>query len=187
VIGTSVKFRKGLARFGVRALFAAGLLSTLGGCAYWDLWDGDPAALLTDSSKWVVLPMRAFVSHENVEVEGMQLCTLKQCGYDAAIERFKVSGSDAKLWEDSLAHPRQLAALIAKPHPKSTIPPPSVDAQPFATGQWTGIQLAMTGGKKQHHLSAYVVGNRHETSTTFIVVMAAQADIARRLILEAAQ
>ncbi len=160
---------------------------TLASCAYWDLWDGDPAASLPDSGKWVVLPMRAFVSRANITVEGMQLCTLRQCGYDAAIERFTVTGPDAALWEQSLSQPRQLAALIGKPYPKSKIPAPKVSVETFSTGKWRGVQLTMSGGKREHRLNSYVVGERNEKGTTFIVVMAANADIAKKLVVEAAQ
>jgi hypothetical protein len=174
-----------------RQLLTGGLLgvalTTLAGCAYWDLMDGDPAATLSDESKWVVLPMRAFVSRDDISVEGMQLCTQRQCGYDAAIERFTVTGSAAATWEKSLKQPRQLAALVGKPYPKSILPKPQVDAKPFSTGQWTGIQLDMTGGKQAHHFSSYVVGQPSARGTTFVVVMAANDEIARKLVTEATQ
>jgi len=162
-------------------------LTALASCAYWNLWDGDPAASLSDSPRWVVLPMRSFVSRENITVEGMQLCTLRRCGYDAAIERFIVTGRDAAQWEKALTQPAQLAALVGKPYPKSILPKPVVSAEPFSTGSWTGLQLAMTGGKKAHHFNSYVVGERNANGTTFIVVVAANADIARKLVLEAAR
>lgn len=174
-----------------RQLLAGSLLgvalTALAGCAYWNLWDGDPAVSLPDSSKWVVLPMRSFVSRDDITVEGMQLCTVRQCGYDAAIERFTVRGRDAAVWEKALTEPRQLAALVGKPYPKSVLPKPEVSAEPFTAGKWTGIQLAMTGGKKAHHFSSFVVGERNQNGTTFIVVIAAHEDIARKLVLEATQ
>ncbi len=174
-----------------RRLLAAGLLGgaliSLASCAYWDLWDGDPAVSLPDSGKWVVLPMRAFVSRNDINVEGMQLCTVRQCGYDAAIERFTVTGSDAAVWEKSLSNPHQLAALIGKPYPKSTMPAPKVSVEAFSSGKWTGVQLAMSGGKKAHHLSGYVVGDRNEKGTTFIVVIAGDAEVARQLVLQSTQ
>ena len=162
-------------------------LSVLASCAYWNLWDGDPAASQPDAAKWTVLPMRSFVSRDDITVEGMQLCTLRQCGYDAAIERFTVTGSDAAIWEKALSRPQQLAALVGKPYPKSTLPRPEVNAQPFDAGSWTGIQFAMTGGKRAHHFASYVVGERNAKGTTFVVVIAAHEDIARKLVLEATQ
>jgi hypothetical protein len=162
-------------------------LTSLASCAYWNLVNGDPAASLPDSSKWVVLPMRNFVSRDNIEVEGMQLCTRRQCGYDATIERFTVTGPAAATWAKSLTQPHELAALVGKPYPKSVLPKPKVSAEPFSTGQWTGIQFAMTGGKQAHHFNSYVVGQPTAKGTTFVVVMAATDEIARKLVLEATQ
>ena len=179
--------RKGLARYGVRALFAGVGLLTLAGCSLFDLWAGDPAVSLPDSRSWVVLPMRAFVSRENIRVDGLQLCTKMRCGYDAAIERFTVTGPDALAIERSLAEPKRLAALLAQPDAKTKIPPPKVSVDSFGSGDWKGIQLAMTGGKKAHHINAYAVGQRKAGETSFIVVIAGEPRIARKLIDEATQ
>lgn len=179
--------RKGLARYGVRALFAGVGLLTLAGCSLLDLWAGDPAVSLPDSRSWVVLPMRAFVSRENIRVDGLQLCTKMRCGYDAAIERFTVTGPDALAIERSLAEPKRLAALLVKPDAKAKVPPPKVSVDSFDSGDWKGIQLAMTGGKKAHHINAYAVGQRKAGETSFIVVIAGEPRIARKLIDEATQ
>ena len=183
----SVTLRKGLARHGVRALFAGVGLVALAGCSLFDMWTGDPAVSLPDSGSWVVLPMRAFVSRENIRVDGLQLCTKMRCGYDAAIERFTVTGPGALAIERSLAEPKRLAALLAKSDPKSKIPPPTVSVDSFGSGGWQGIQLAMTGGKKAHHFNAYAVGQRKADETSFIVVIAGEPRIARKLIDEATQ
>ncbi|PRH86496.1 hypothetical protein C5L14_14240 [Labrys okinawensis] len=163
-----------------------GLLA-LAGCSLFDLWAGDPAVSLPDSGSWVVLPMRAFVSRENIRVDGLQLCTKMRCGYDAAIERFTVTGPDALAIERSLSEPRRLAALLAKSDPKTKTPPPKVSVDGFASGDWRGVQLAMTGGKKSHHFNAYAVGQRQEGGASFIVVIAGEPRIARKLIDEATQ
>ncbi|WP_448952829.1 hypothetical protein [Labrys neptuniae] len=185
MIPFSITLRKGLARYGVRALFAGAALVVLAGCSLFDLWAGDPAVSLPDSPSWVVLPMRAFVSRDSVHVDGLQLCTRARCGYDAAIERFSVTGPDALAFEKSLAQPRKLAALIAKPYPNAKTPPPTVKVDSFDTGDWRGVQLAMTGGKRAHHINAYAVGRRHEEGASFIVVIAGDAAVARKLIDEA--
>ncbi len=163
-----------------------GLLA-LAGCSLFDLWAGDPAVSLPDSRSWVVLPMRSFVSRENIRVDGLQLCTRARCGYEAAIERFSVTGPDALAIEKSLADPKRLTALLTRPDPKAKIPPPKVRIDSFGSGNWKGIELAMTGGKKPHQLSAYAVGQRQENGASFIVVIAREAEVAKKLIAEATQ
>lgn len=187
MIAFSATLRKGLARHGVRALFAGLGLVALASCSLFDLWAGDPAVSLPDSRSWVVLPMRAFVSRESVHVDGLQLCTRARCGYDAAIERFSVTGPDALAVERSLTEPNKLAALLAKPYPKAKAPPPKVKVDSFDSGGWKGVQLAMTGGKKAHQVNAYAVGRRQQDGTSFIVVIAREAEIASKLIAEATQ
>ncbi|MDQ0394026.1 hypothetical protein [Labrys monachus] len=151
-----------------------------------DYWIGDAAATMPDQGSWQVLPMRAFLTNRDVRVEGMQLCTLARCGYDAALERFTATGEEAAALERALAQPRQLAAAIARPaRPGSKTPPPQVVAENFGNGAWSGVHLAMTGGAKSRHVEGYAVSRRGPAGTTFIVLIAADAAVSKRLIIAA--
>ena len=171
-------------RYGARAFFIGAGLIALTACDY---WVGDPAAPLPDQGAWLVLPMRSFVTNPDVRVDGMQLCTLAKCGYDAAIERFTATGAEATALERSLAEPRQIARAIDRPERGATTPPPKVDVENFGNGAWTGLHLTMTGGKKARHVDGYVVSRRSQAGTTFIVVIAADEAVSKRLVLSATQ
>jgi hypothetical protein len=179
VISSGSRLEKGLARHGARALFLAAGLAGLASCDY---WIGDAAATMPDEAAWQVLPMRAFLSHPNVDVGGMQLCTVARCGYDAAIERFTATGDQASALERSLGEPRQLAASIDRPEPGSKMPPPKVTVEDFGNGGWSGLHVSMIGGKKSHRIDGYVVSRRNPAGTTFIVVIAGDGDVAKRLV-----
>lgn len=168
----------------MRALFVGAGLAALASC---DLWIGDPAASLPDAGAWVVLPMRAFLSRPGIDMVGMQLCTMAKCGYDAAIERFTATGEQAVALEKQLSEPRQLAAVIGEKEPKSKIPPPKIAVEDFGSGNWSGVHVTMKGGAKSREVNGYVVSQRNKAGATFIVVIAANGDIAKRLVAEATQ
>ena len=118
---------------------------------------------------------------------GMQLCTMAKCGYDAAIERFTATGEQAVALEKQLSEPRQLAAVIGEKEPKSKIPPPKIAVEDFGSGNWSGVHVTMKGGAKSREVNGYVVSQRNKAGATFIVVIAANGDIAKRLVAEATQ
>jgi len=166
-------------RYGARAFFIGAGLAALASCDY---WVGDPAVTLPDESAWLVLPMRAFVTNPDIRVDGMQLCTRAKCGYDAAVERFTATGEEARSLERSLAQPRQIAHEIDAPERGSRTPPPKVAIEDFGNGGWSGLHVAMTGGAKARHVDGYVVSRRGQAGTTFIVVIAADDAVSKRLI-----
>jgi hypothetical protein len=117
----------------------------------------------------------------------MKFCTFAQCGYDAAIERFTATGAEAASLERSLGHPRQIAAEVEKPVPGSKAPAPRVAVENFGNGAWSGLHVAMTGGAKARNVDGYVVSRRTQAGTTFIVVIAADGTVSKRLIDSATQ
>jgi len=171
-------------RHGARAFFIGAGLCALASCDY---WVGDPVAALPDESAWLVLPMRAFVTNPGIQVDGMQLCTRAKCGYDAAIERFTATGDEARALERALGQPRQIAREIDHPEKGSKIPPPKVAIEDFGSGAWSGLHVAMTGGAKARHVDGYVVSRRSQAGTSFIVVIAADDAVSKRLIASATQ
>ena len=97
------------------------------------------------------------------------------------------TGEQAVALEKQLSEPRQLAAVIGEKEPKSKIPPPKVAVEDFGSGNWSGVHVTMKGGAKLREVNGYVVSQRNKAGATFIVVIAANGDIAKRLVAEATQ
>jgi len=151
------------------AVCAAAALA-LAGC---DLWLADRVAMLPRPASWQALPLRALVSESAVHAEAIEICTKARCGYDAVVAQFSAEGEAARHLEAVLAQPRRLTADLRRRQRNPKVPPAQAVVETFASGDWKGLQIRMSGGAGARQVYGVAAGRRDGGKLAVTIVVAA--------------
>lgn len=147
---------------------------------------------LTDGQAWLDLPIGGWVTEGDISAGAIAACFARACTAPAGVGLFRAEGHDAVLLGELINHPERLKTALerterADKRSRRRRLNVTVGVAPFSLGTLRGftIRIARADGRQPAY-GAVLASPGRGGSLSFVLVVAASEDTARRIATSAA-